>query len=133
GPAQILKIRVDGAGPHLIAGLMLSGERFHAPLDPARFSNEVIALTVRSFAALPLEEVDVWAVVPIAVPRGSIVSGDLAIPTERIVYSATVRRAEGPAFAARLRRGDDVFWDPRWRAALAAPDRSHLPRGKQAS
>lgn len=119
-PAQVLKVRVDGTGSHLIAGLVLSGVKFHGELSLAGFESEVAELVRQSFAAGPLEEVDVWATVPIPVSRLEPVSGDYARPTDRIVFSATVRRADAAAFAARLEHGEGIFWAPDFRARLVA-------------
>ncbi|HMD02855.1 MAG TPA: hypothetical protein VKG44_07795 [Candidatus Baltobacteraceae bacterium] len=117
-PAQILKVHVDGVGSHEVAGLVLSGVKFHRPLGQEAFTDEVSALVQRSFAAAPLEEVDVWATVPIAYVRDEPVSGDYAEPTSRIVFAATVRRDEGATFAARLRRSEGVYWAPDFLARL---------------
>ncbi len=117
-PAQVVKVRIDGAGTHEIAGLLLSGVKFHRRLGPAEFTDEAVALVKRSFAASRVEEVDVWAVTPLPVTREEVQSGDYLQPTARVVYSATVRRAEATTFAARLRRGDGVFWDAAWRRSL---------------
>ena len=44
------------------------------------------SLVEKAFAAAPaVEEVDVWASVPIEVVKSEIVSGDLAVPTSRTV------------------------------------------------
>lgn len=117
-PAQLMKVRIDGAGSHEIAGLLLSGVKFHTRLDAAAFTDEVVELVERSFAASAVEEVDVWAVTPLPVTREEVASGDYLAPTARVVYSATVRRAEAATFAARLRRGDGVYWDAGWRSRL---------------
>jgi len=118
-PVQIRKVRVDGTGRHLVAGLVLSGVKFHGKLSAEGLTNEVIALVDRTFAADPVEEVDVWTIVPLPTYVHEVVSGDLAQPTSRIVYGATILRSELPTFAARLRRGDDVYWQPGWRQSLA--------------
>ena len=68
-PAQLLKVRIDGVGSHEIAGLLVSGVKFHERLSPAAFTDEVVALIARSFAASGVEEVDVWAVTPLKVSR----------------------------------------------------------------
>jgi hypothetical protein len=117
-PAQLVKIRVDGVGTHVVAGLVISGVKFHSRLGAAAFSREVAALVGGAFGASDVEEVDVWATVPLAAVPRETVGGDLAQPTTRIVYAASVPRTERAAFAARLRRGDDVYWDPGWRARL---------------
>ncbi len=119
-PAQILKVRIDGTGSHLVAGLVLSGVKFHGELALAGFESEVAELVRQSFAASPIEEVDIWATVPIPVSRLEPVSGDYARPADRIVFSATVRRAEATGFAARLARGEGIFWAPDFRARLVA-------------
>jgi hypothetical protein len=120
-PAQLVKVRVDGAGPHEVAGLIISGVKFHARLDERAFTREVVALVSRTFAVSAVEEVDVWATIPLAVVPHEVVGGDLAQPTSRIVYAATVVRGEQATFSARLLRGDQVFWDPAWRTSLGGP------------
>ncbi len=117
-PAQVIKVRIDGAGAHEVAGLLLSGVKFHHRLAPAGFTEEAIDLVARSFAASRVEEVDVWAVTPLPVTRAEVQSGEYLRPTARVVYSATVQRAEAATFAGRLRRGDGVFWDAVWRRGL---------------
>jgi hypothetical protein len=117
-PAQVLKVRVDGAGSHTVAGLVLSGVKFHAPLDPDTFLAEVATLAELTLKASAVEEVDVWVTVPVSVGKGAVVAGDFAQPATRIVFSATIRRADAGEVAALLRRGDAVFWDPDWHASL---------------
>ena len=78
----------------------------------------------RTFAAAPAtEEIDVWASVPIAVEKGVVVSGDLAKPTSRTVFSLTVRRGStGDQVRARASAASDgVFWDPRWSRTAFKP------------
>jgi hypothetical protein len=116
GPAQVLKIRVDGIGPHLVAGIVLSGEKLREPVDAAGFLDQVIQIVDETFDAGEVEEVDVWATVPIPVAPGAIVSGDLAVPTSRTVFSASVRRTARQTYAAHLRAGSGVYWSPDWRA-----------------
>ena len=118
-PAQVRKVRVDGVGSHAIAGLTLSGIKFHGRLTPDGLLDEVTALVTQSFAASSVEEVDVWAIVPLPTYAHEVVAGDLAQPTSYTVFAATVRREELATFAARLRRGDDVYWNATWRATLA--------------
>lgn len=113
--AQILSVRVDGIGRHSIAGLALSGVKFHKRLTKSQFIQEIVAIAGTSFSAVRLEEVDLWCSVPLPVGKGAIVSGDLAVPTSRTVFAVTVRRAEPPrSLHARLRAGHDVFWDADW-------------------
>jgi hypothetical protein len=118
-PAQVLKVRVDGAGSHAVAGLVLSGVKFHAPLDADSFLAEVASLVRLTLASSTVEEVDVWVTVPVSVGKGAVVAGDFAQPTTRIVFSATVTRADAAAgIEALLRRGTAVFWDDSWRKTL---------------
>lgn len=119
-PAQVLKIRVDGVPRHHVAGLLISGVKFHRALDPAAFTAEVVALVEQTFAASDVEEVDVWATVPLPYVKQLPVAGEYLRPVDRIVYGATILRSEGATYAARLQRGDDVYWDPQWRRALGA-------------
>ncbi len=113
--AQILKVYVDAVGTHRVAGLLLSGVKFHRPLTQVQFTNEALTLIRESFAAVPVEEVDLWCNVPLGIGKGVVVSGDYAKPTQRIVFTITVRRGES---AARLReRMQDrkfVYWDAEW-------------------
>jgi hypothetical protein len=117
--AQVVKVRIDGAMSHEVAGLVISGVKFHAPLSQSEFTDEVIDLVHTTFAASRVEEVDVWATVPLATEAGAIVSGDMAQPTSRTVFAVSVRRAEGANFATRMRRGTDVYWDPAFVASFA--------------
>jgi len=120
-PAQLRKVRVDGVGTHLVAGLVLSGIKFHGELTADGLMDEVSALVAQTFAASAVEEVDVWAIVPLPTYAHEVVAGDLAQPTSYTVFTATVRRSEAATFAERLRRGEDIYWDAAWRKALGAP------------
>lgn len=117
-PAQIVRVRVDGIGRHLVAALVISAVKFHGNLNERGFGDEVLALVRRSFAAAPIEEVDVWATVPLAVAPGLPVSGDFAAPTSETVFAVTVTRGQAPGLRERLARGDGVFWDGAFRARL---------------
>ncbi len=117
-PAQITKVRVDAVGSHAVAGLVLSGVKFHHPLDRDGFLAEVRGLVSTTFAHSDVEEVDLWTTVPLATHAHEVVAGDLAMPTSRNVFSVTVRRAEAATFAERLARGRDVFWDAAWERSL---------------
>ncbi len=129
-PAQIVKVRVDGFGGHEIAGLVLSGVKFHGRVDVRRFADEVAALVGLSLAAAPVEEVDVWATTPLSVAKGTIVAGDNAQPTARVVFAATVRRSEASRLRGRLRRGEAVYWNRAWKQSLGTaamrPGLTHL-------
>ncbi len=123
--AQVTQISANLFDTHLIVGIRLWGVKFHRAITRDEFVGEVVTLAGRAFEAAPAtEEIDVWASVPIAVSKGEIVSGDLAKPTARTVFSLTIRRSEG-ADAVRqraTRRSDGAFWDPDWsRTAFKPP------------
>jgi len=127
-PAQVLKIRIDGVGPHEVAGLMLSGVKFHGRLDERGFNGEIAALVKATFAASRVEEVDIWAVEPIPFDRQEPVSGDYAEPTDRVVYSITVRRpAKGGGKKAQQQK--NVFWAPDFHARLRLQPREGPKKG----
>ncbi len=117
-PAQVLKIRIDGVGSHDVAGIVVSGVKFHRALDPAAFTAEIVSLVRQTFAASDVEEVDIWATVPLPYVPQVPVDGEYLQPTTKIVYAASVRRPELATFAERLARGDDVYWEPDWRRSL---------------
>ncbi|GAC1499477.1 MAG: hypothetical protein NVS1B14_02950 [Vulcanimicrobiaceae bacterium] len=113
--AQVLKVYVDAVGTHRVAGLLLSGVKFHHPLTQAEFSNEAFTLIRESFAAAPVEEVDLWCDVPLGIGKGVVVSGDYAKPTQRIVFTITVRRGESAGrLRQRMQDGKSVYWDAEW-------------------
>ena len=116
-PAQILNVYADGARRFVVAGLRISGVHFHRALSRAAFLDEVRAIVARAFrASPPVREVDVWVSVPLSVGTGIVVSGDLAKPTSRTVFTVSVLRGEGStAFDRRLRSGRGVFWDQEWK------------------
>ena len=124
-PAQVSQISANQMERHLIVGIRLWGVKFHEEMTRREFVDEVAALVEKAFAAAPAaEEVDVWASVPIEVAKGEIVSGDLAVPTSRTVFSVTSRRGESPAeMKARISESSPgVFWDEEWaRAAFTKP------------
>jgi hypothetical protein len=68
----------------------------------------VDTILAQSFAAAPIEEVDLWCVVPLSVGKGAVVSGDLAQPTERTVFSITARRED------RGHASNAMYWDVQW-------------------
>jgi hypothetical protein len=117
-PAQVLKIRIDGIANHDVAGLMISGVKFHHPLDAAGFTDEVIALVTQTFAASDVEEVDIWATVPLPPFAQKPVNGEFLQPTDRVVYGAAILRSQQATFPERLRRGHEVYWDPAWQKSL---------------
>jgi hypothetical protein len=118
--AQLLRVRCERVGVHVDCGLVVSGVKFHRPLDLAAWNAEIAALIEGAYAAAPgVEEVDCWATVPLDAGRGSVVSGDFAKPAAATVFSITVPRAERAAVRARLGSGEGIFWDPAFRAALS--------------
>lgn len=111
-PEQVLKVRVLAEGQALVAGVMLSGVKFHEPVGRAQFAADVTQMIGRAFAADPaVTEVDVWTVVPIAVPSGVPVSGDLAAPTTRTVFSASLLRPQWTNDPGSLGK---TYWEPGW-------------------
>jgi hypothetical protein len=115
--AQVSQVSANAVGAHVIVGIRLWGVKFHRPMTRNQFVGEVASLVGRAFAAAPeVEEVDVWASVPITVGKGVIVSGDLAKPTTRTVFSLSVKRGEpAAAVVARTSAPDGgAFWDASW-------------------
>ncbi len=111
-PEQILKVRVFATKPAVVAGIMLSGVKFHAPVDRETFAADAADMIYRAFAAEPsVTEVDIWAVVPIAVARDATVSGDLAVPTTRTVFSASVLRSDWDREEGTL---GTTYWEAGW-------------------
>lgn len=112
--AQVSQISANALGKHLIVGIRVWGVKFHHPVTRQEFLEEVAALIDGAFAAAPeAEEVDLWASVPISVGKGVIVSGDLAKPTTRTVFSVSVRRGE-TAEAILAKSASAAFWDQEW-------------------
>jgi hypothetical protein len=118
--AEVSQISANSLAGHLIVGIRILGVKFHRPMTRDEFVSEIVALVELTFAAAPAtEEIDLWASVPIGVEKGEIVSGDLAKPTSRTVFSLTVRKGE-PSSSLRARIGqesDGVFWDQPWARA----------------
>jgi hypothetical protein len=115
-PVQVLQVLANQMGPDLVLGMRLSGVKFHEPVDRRQFDAELATIANEAFAADPaIQELDIWVTVPIAVGKGIIVSGDLAKPTSRTVFTVTIRREESPgALMRRLGAGTGVFVDPEW-------------------
>jgi hypothetical protein len=116
-PAEVTQISANGLDAHLVVGIRVLGIKFHEPMTREQFADEVVALINDAFTAAPTaEEVDLWASVPISVAKGVIVSGDLAKPTSRTVFSVSAGRDES-AESLRSRisaSGDGVFMDESW-------------------
>ncbi|HVA28493.1 MAG TPA: hypothetical protein VNF68_09955 [Candidatus Baltobacteraceae bacterium] len=109
-PAQVLQVEANQMSTHLVLGVHVSGVKFHWPLTRAGFESEIRSLIAVAFAAAPnAEEVDVWVTVPIPVAKGVVVSGDLAKPTMRNVYTVSARRGRGAA--------KNAFVDEEWARA----------------
>jgi hypothetical protein len=118
--AQLLHVRCERVGPHIDCGLVVSGVKFHQPLDLAGWNAEIEQLIAVAYAAAPtVDEIDCWATVPLATGRGTVVSGDFAKPASATVFSVTVPRGALAELPLRLHDGQGVFWDPAFRAALA--------------
>jgi hypothetical protein len=116
-PAEVNQVSANELDRHLIVGVRIWGVKFHHPLTRADFVDEIVSLTGNIFATAPdAEEIDFWAAVPIDVTKGEIVSGDLARPTSRTVFSLTVLRSESTqSLRERAMDGNDgVFWDVQW-------------------
>lgn len=129
-PAQVLNVYADGIDGHDIAGLRISGVHFHHQLTRDEFFAEIADLVQRTFAAAPLDEVDLWVSVPLSVGKGVVVAGDLAKPTFRTVFTISVRRGQSTGeLLQRLRQGQGVFWDQDWEKSalkhIAAPSGSN--------
>ncbi len=119
-PAQVLNVYADSVDGRSVAGLRLSGVRFHRPLTREQFIDEIAQIVRTAFTSSNVNEVDVWATVPLRVGKDVVVAGDLAKPTSRTVFTLSVRRGESAdSMVARMRRGDGAFWDQEWmRSAL---------------
>jgi hypothetical protein len=112
----IEKIRVLTVPAASVAGIMLSGSRLHEPVTAGQFEADARAMAALTLSSAPrISEVDVWATLPQPVARGTIVAGDLAAPTDRTVFSISVRRGVPAAKA---------FIDRDWAARLAAAART---------
>ncbi len=111
------KIRVVTVPAASVAGIMLSGSRPHEPVTASQFEADARAMAALTLSSAPrVSEVDVWATVPQAVARGTIVAGDLAAPTDRTVFSIAVRRG-APVARAFI----DRAWAARLEDAVRAP------------
>lgn len=115
-PAQVFRVSANAIGKHVVVGLGVYGVKFHDPMTRAQFATQISELAQRAFTAAPeAEEVDIWTVVPIDVGKGVIVTGDLAKPTTRTVFTATVMRGSpDDLLPAHLLRGPKTYWDEEW-------------------
>jgi peptidoglycan/xylan/chitin deacetylase (PgdA/CDA1 family) len=111
-PEQILKVHVLASQPATVAGIVLSGVKFHRAVNRERFTADVREMVELAFEAAPnVREVDVWATVPLAVPAGTTVSGDYAAPTATTVFSAAIERRPDEESNSGVDLGK-VYWDP---------------------
>lgn len=110
-PEPILKVRVLTVPPATVAGIMLSGSKWHRAVTKRQFFADVAAMASLAFARGPeLAEVDIWAIVPLAVQPQAQVSGELAVSTSRTVFSTAVRRPVGNASPTLGRAFVDDLW-----------------------
>ena len=123
-PAEVSQISANELAGHVIVGIRVLGVKFHQQMRRSEFADEAVALVAKAFAAVPsAEEVDLWASVPISVAKGVIVTGDLAKPTSRTVFSVSVRRGESSAsLRARIASNGGVFWDEAWARSAFRPN-----------
>jgi len=114
-PAEVTQISANELDGHLIVGIRVLGVKFHETMTREAFVDEALTLVQRAFDAAPgAEEVDLWASVPIGVAKGVVVSGDLAKPTSRTVFSLSVRRGESAASIRARAQSGGAFWDTNW-------------------
>lgn len=93
-PEQILKVHVLSLRPATVAGIVLSGVKFHHAVSREQFETDVADMARLTFDSSPrIGEVDIWVTVPLEVGTGLPVSGDYALPTSRTVFSAAITRA----------------------------------------
>jgi hypothetical protein len=121
-PVQVMQVMANDVSGHVVIGLRLSGVKFHQVTAQADFDREVLALVQQTFSADPkIEEIDLWVTVPIDVDKGLVVSGDLAKPTTRTVFTVSVKRSESAAAVSdRLRSGTNVFLEREWASTAFA-------------
>lgn len=117
-PVSVQQVRIDGVGQHHVAGIVLSGVKFHQILDTDGFLDEIESLVSKTFAAVDVEEVDVWVLVPVPVAKGAVVSGDLAVPTSRTVFACSVPRSRLDQLDELLRSKKNVYWEDRFASRL---------------
>jgi hypothetical protein len=115
-PVQVMEISANDMNGHVVVGMRLSGVKFHGEPTRGEFNGEIIDLVTEAFAAAPLvEEIDLWVTVPIRVGKDAVVSGDLAVPTARNVFTLSARRAEPrTSLEKRLAAGTNIFVDEEW-------------------
>jgi hypothetical protein len=116
-PAQVSQISANEFDGHLVLGIRLWGVKFHKPLTQREFVDQIAWLVRTAFAIAPsAQEVDVWTSVPISVGKGAVVSGDLARPTSRVVFTLSVPRGSSDAAAIAHQTGSNgsAFWDDDW-------------------
>lgn len=106
--AQIVRVRVDRAASHRVAGITLLGVKLKRHVDSKSFYREANELVDLALAADPkLEEVDLRATVP-ALHKQEV--GEMDEPFVQTVFTLTVRRDDP--------RTREAYFDPLWRAQL---------------
>jgi hypothetical protein len=116
-PAQVSQISANEFDGHLVLGIRLWGVKFHKPLTQRQFVDQIAWLVRTAFAAAPsAQEVDIWTSVPISIGKGAVVSGDLARPTSRVVFTLSVPRtsSDAGAIARETSPNGSAFWDDDW-------------------
>ena len=112
-PEQILKVQVLSLRPATVAGIMLSGVKLHRAVNRQQFEADIADMVRLTFDSSPrIDEVDVWATVPLEIGTGLPVSGDYAVPTSRTVFSAAVTRAQQGA-GGKVNLGT-IYMDPQF-------------------
>jgi hypothetical protein len=112
-PLQVMKVRVDVVGTHHIAGIKLSGVKFHGSVDRKVFVSEIRRLAFDAMMASSVEEVDIEVTVPLSEQHGLTVAGDGQLPSDSTVFTVSVRRGEAlTSLTNRIQRGEGVFCDP---------------------
>ncbi len=111
-PEQVLKVHVLSFRPATVAGIVLSGVKFHRKRNRAQFEADVKRMLALAFAAAPqATEIDVWATVPLDARAGAPVSGDYAVPTSTTVFSAAVTKSQWDGRNSGADLGK-TYWDP---------------------
>jgi hypothetical protein len=116
-PAQVSQISANEFDGHLVLGIRLWGVKFHKPLTQREFVDQISWLVRTAFTIAPsAQEVDVWTSVPISVGKGAVVSGDLARPTSRVVFTLSIPRGSSDAVAVARAAGENgsAYWDEVW-------------------
>ncbi len=113
-PEQLLKVRALRAPSGTVIGIVLSGRGAHGAITRDGVVADAAGMVERAFAASPsVVEVDVWAIEPLAVVPKTV-SGDLAEPTTRTVFSAAVTRDQRDAARTREQMMGAMYFEAAW-------------------